>query len=346
MKFTPSNANSNYAEIEFDVAVDGYSRTPTSGVAVKDEITTTTTKNPDGSTTTTTVNNKTGTTIEVTEYPDGSKKTVETRSDKTKITTLQTPERKVTSEIETSGNKKNDVTIPVDDSKNVIKVIFVDKDGKETEITDYTVTKDGIKFKATGSGSVKIVKNKLFKEFTDVHPVKHWAMEDIDYVYALGLMLGISENEFGPDDMLTRAMLVTVLYRAAGEPQVSASESFTDVEKGTYYYDAVIWAQQNGIVNGVGNNKFEPEENITREQIAVIMYRYAKFMGYDVSVGEDTNILSYTDFDEISEYAIEAMQYAVGSGLIKGKTASTLNPQENATRAEVAAILHRFMEAH
>ena len=113
-----------------------------------------------------------------------------------------------------------------------------------------------------------------------------------------------------------------------------------------YYANAVVWAKQNGIVNGVSKTEFAPNDNITREQIAAIMHRYADFKGHDVSVGENTNILSYDDVHHVSEYAIGAMQYAVGSGLIKGKTEATLNPLDNATRAEIAAILHRFIEAN
>ncbi len=107
-----------------------------------------------------------------------------------------------------------------------------------------------------------------------------------------------------------------------------------------------MWAEKNGIANGISKTKFAPDQNITREQIAAIMHRYAQYKGYDVSVGENTNILSYDDFDSISEYAIASMQWAVGSGLIKGKSESTLNPLDNATRAEIAAILHRFIEAN
>ena len=121
---------------------------------------------------------------------------------------------------------------------------------------------------------------------------------------------------------------------------------FDDVVADSYYANAVIWAEQNEIVKGISETEFAPDMNITREQIAAIMFRYAKYKGYDVTVGENTNILSYTDFEEISEYAIEAMQYAVDSGLMKGKTETTLNPKDNATRAEIAAILQRFIEAN
>ncbi len=173
-----------------------------------------------------------------------------------------------------------------------------------------------------------------------------WFYANVKYVYENGLMNGTTETTFAPNDHLTRAMLVTILYRAEGEPEVNNSIPFEDVTADSYYAKAVIWAQQNGIISGVSENEFAPDENITREQIAAIMYRYAQYKGYDVSVGENTNILSYDDFDSVSEYAISAMQYAVGSGLIKGKSESTLNPQDNATRAEIATILQRFIETN
>ena len=159
-------------------------------------------------------------------------------------------------------------------------------------------------------------------------------------------MNGTTATTFAPSENLTRAMLIAILYRAEGEPAVNKSIPFSDVAVNAYYANAVIWAQQNGIVNGVTENAFAPDNNITREQIAAIMFRFAKYKGYDVSVGESTNILSYTDARDVSEYAVSAMQYAVGSGLMKGKTESTINPLDNATRAEIAAILQRFIEAN
>ena len=173
-----------------------------------------------------------------------------------------------------------------------------------------------------------------------------WFFENVKYAHENGLLKGISETEFGPQIEMTRAMLVTVLYRAEGEPAVNKSIPFADVDVNAYYASAIIWAEANGIVNGVTENEFSPDENITREQIAAIMFRYAKYKGYDVGLGENTNILSYTDAESISEYAISAMQYAVGSGLMKGKTESTINPLDNATRAEIAAILQRFIEGN
>ncbi len=181
--------------------------------------------------------------------------------------------------------------------------------------------------------------------FTDVFE-NDWFFENVKYANENGLMGGTTNTTFAPNESLTRGMLVCVLYRADGEPAVNKSIPFGDVKADMYYAKATIWAQQNGIVNGVTENTFAPDGNITREQIAAIMFRYAKYKGYDVSVGEDTNILSYTDFDKISEYAIEAIQYAVGIGLMKGKTETTLNPQDNATRAEISSILKKFIEAN
>ncbi len=181
--------------------------------------------------------------------------------------------------------------------------------------------------------------------FTDVG-IDDWYYEDVMYAVENGLFNGTTKTTFSPDTSLTRAMLVSVLYRAEGEPETTSKVIFDDVEKDSYYEKAVIWAEQNGIANGTDKTTFAPDQNITREQIAAIMTRYALFKGYDVSAGESTNILSYNDFSQISEYAISSMQYAVGSGLMKGKTNSTLNPKDNATRAEISAILHRFIDSN
>ncbi len=181
--------------------------------------------------------------------------------------------------------------------------------------------------------------------FNDVY-LSSWFYDSVMNVYKAGLMNGSTETTFAPNTNITRAMLVTTLYRLEGVPAIWGGLHFADIEEGSYYEFAVAWAKQNDIVNGVSKTEFAPNDNITREQIAAIMHRYAKFKGYDVTVGENTNILSYDDFADISEYAIASMQYACGSGLMKGKTESTLNPKDNATRAEIAAILHRFIEAN
>ena len=324
-------------------------------VEKSDGTSTTTEKNKDGSekvteksadgTTVTTEKDTDGTKTVTTENADGSTTTEETKKDGTKVTTQTSADGETKTEIDLPKDKKTDVTIPIDSTEDVTSINVTDKDGNETEITDFEITENGVK--VTVSGDCTAVINKAAKkEFVDVHPVNHWATADIDYAYIKGLMMGTSETHFSPDVPLTRAMLVTVLYRLEGEPATNRSIPFADVDMGAYYANAVSWAKQNGIVNGVTETEFAPNDNITREQIAAIMHRYAQYKGYDVSVGENTNILSYDDFDSISEYAIPSMQWAVGSGLIKGKSESTLNPLDNATRAEIAAILHRFIKAN
>lgn len=195
----------------------------------------------------------------------------------------------------------------------------------------------------TNGGSDADTHNCPSKDFDDLD-TSLWYHGDMDYVLSNGLMNGTADKTFAPNENLTRAMLVTILYRNEGKPEISGGAPFEDVAGGAYYADAVDWAYKNGIVKGISETMFVPDNNITREQIAAIMYRYAQYKGYDTTDGENTNILSYNDFDSISEYAIGAMQYACGSGLIKGRTESTLNPNDNATRAEIAAVLHRFIE--
>ena len=180
--------------------------------------------------------------------------------------------------------------------------------------------------------------------FKDVNS-DDWYYEDVEYGVRRGLFSGMSAEEFLPNGNITRAMFVTVLYRASGEPEVAAESKFTDVAKDAYYAKAVAWASENGIVNGISETEFAPDSDITREQTAAIIHRYAKYKNLDVSVGENTNILSFTDYEDMSDYAIAPMQYVVGAGIISGKTAETLNPKDTATRAEIAAVLHRFIEA-
>ena len=178
--------------------------------------------------------------------------------------------------------------------------------------------------------------------FTDVEE-KDWFYEAVKFVNQNKLFNGVSENEFGGSINTTRGMIVTVLYRYA-KAETNKEAPFDDVKAGTYYSNAIAWASENGIVNGVGNNNFAPDKSITREEFVVILYRYAVKSGMDVSVGENTNILSYDDFNQISEYAIPAMQWACGSGIITGRTNATLDPKETVTRAEVATIVMRFIK--
>lgn len=179
--------------------------------------------------------------------------------------------------------------------------------------------------------------------FTDVAEAD-WFYDEVYYAYNKGLMNGTGETTFAPAAKLNRAMLATILYRMAGSPAVTGDNAFTDVADGQWYSDAITWAAANGVVTGTSATTFAPMKNLTREQLAVMLWRYAKLMGKDVSVGEETNILSYDDAMSISEYAIPAMQWAIGAGLVNGRTESTIVPQGNASRAEIAAVLMRFVE--
>ena len=170
----------------------------------------------------------------------------------------------------------------------------------------------------------------------------HWAEDSINYVVENGLFGG-TDKGFEPELSMNRAMLVTILYRLAGSP-VADPNSFTDVNDTAWYSQAVSWAAANDIVNGYSDGRFGPNDPITREQLATILWRYAKSQAMDVSVGEDTNILSYEDAFDISEYAFAPLQWACGEGIIGGKPGGLLDPQGGATRAQAAAIFERFLK--
>ena len=174
-----------------------------------------------------------------------------------------------------------------------------------------------------------------------------WYHDGIHFALENGLMNGVGEGAFAPNAATSRAMIVTILWRLEGEPAVSHNMTFADVAAGKWYTEAVRWAASEGIVEGYSDVKFGPHDVITREQLATILWRYAKSKGYDVSVGENTNILSYGDAFTVSEWAIPAMQWACGTGLIQGVangSAMNLAPIASATRAQVATILQRFCE--
>lgn len=181
--------------------------------------------------------------------------------------------------------------------------------------------------------------------FTDL-AAGAWYEDAVAYVYRHDLMSGFSEDTFGPNAALSRAQLCQILYNMEGRPAVTGSGSFSDLADGAWYTDAVTWAASQGIVDGYGGGLFGPDDNITREQLASILYRYAQARGDDVSVGEDTNILSYSDAADVAEYAVSAMQWACGAGVITGISESALAPRGEATRAQTAAMLMRFCEQY
>ena len=248
------------------------------------------------------------------------------------------------------------ITVTPDEGYELEKLTVTDSKGSEVKLTDKGNSKYAFDM-PNSKVEIKVVFRKIAPvwencpggvdcpaySYGDVD-TSAWYHKAVDYVLVNGLMSGYGNGVFGPNDHLSRAQLCQILYNKEGRPAVTGGSAFTDVANGAWYFDAVTWAAENGIVGGYGGGLFGPEDNITREQLAAILYRYAQAKGYDVSVGEDTNILSYADALDVSEWAIPAMQWACGSGVINGVTDSTLVPQGNATRAQAATMLMRFCE--
>ena len=231
------------------------------------------------------------------------------------------------------------------EAKNGYEIEDVLVDGKSIgAVNEYTFK--NVREKHTLEVKVKAIETKIEEEeiFKDVKK-DDWFYKAVDYVYKKELMNGTGKNEFSPNISTTRGMIVTILYRLEGSPEVENS-TFTDVANTEYYAKAVAWGEANGIVKGYGEGIFGPNDIITREQLAAIMYRYSNYKKYDVSAGEDTNILSYNDISELSEYAIPAMQWACGESLVSGIGNNLLAPRGNATRAQVAMILMRYCEKY
>ncbi len=175
-------------------------------------------------------------------------------------------------------------------------------------------------------------------KFADIE--NHWGRNNIEKAAELGIMKGVSDSDFAPDDDLTRGMFVTILYRLEKEPKHTEIK-FSDVNSSDWYFDAVAWAKENGITDGISDTEFGPNLKITREQMAVFMYRYAKYLKSVTDINAD--IMSYEDYNDISEYAVEAMRWAAENKIMSGKSAKTLNPSDTATRAETAAVVMRFI---
>lgn len=177
--------------------------------------------------------------------------------------------------------------------------------------------------------------------FWDI-PASHWAHDEVTYVYENDLMNGTSSTHFSPDARTTRAQVVTVLYRLAGQPAADWENPFWDVPASAWFHDAVTWAWENDITGGVSSTHFGAGNAVTREQLATFLYRYAQDQGYDTSARADLS--GYSDAGLVSSYATEALSWANATGLITGTTATTLSPQGSATRAQVATILSRFCQ--
>lgn len=236
------------------------------------------------------------------------------------------------------------ITLSPDKGYKLDKLTVTDGSGKTVSTvkksdTVYTFTMPASAVKV-GVSYVKATETPSETKFNDVS-ANDWFASAVDYVTGKGMMNGTADNTFSPKANTTRGMVVTVLYRLENQPSTSAA-SFTDVASGAYYANAVAWANANGIVSGYGSGKFGPNDKVTREQLAAILYRYAQYKKYDVSGANSLD--GYTDAQSVSSYAVPALQWANAAGVITGKSGSKLDPKGNATRAEVAAMLMRFCE--
>lgn len=218
-------------------------------------------------------------------------------------------------------------------------VYFVPEAGATTAKVTYTIYNNKTKVD-TGSLTFTVIqqtKSNYFSDVTESNTGK-WSANSIDFMSANELVTGTAAKTFSPNQTMTRAMLVTILYRVADKPSVkNVSNPFTDVKAGTYYYDAVLWAYKNNIVTGTSSTTFNPNGAVTREQIAAILYRYAG------SPRVNASLKGYSDQNKVSTYATTAMEWAVKNGIITGKSATTLDPTGKGTRAEVAVMLHRYL---
>ena len=238
------------------------------------------------------------------------------------------------------------ITVTPDEGYELESLTVLDSRDNEITLTDkgdgkYTFTMPAGRVTVEASFAEIALEPLPFGDMDD----GDWFAGAVRFVYENGMMNGVSETDFAPHATTSRSMIVTILYRLEGEPVVDDAMDFTDVAGDAYYAEAVRWAASEGIVGGYGGGLFGSDDAVTREQLAAILYRYAVYKGYDVSIGESTNILSYADFADLSEYAIPAMQWACGAGIVNGTSESTLTPQGEATRAQVAAMLMRFCEA-
>lgn len=399
---TWSNADQGFTgdenyEIQTETAGTLTVSTRSSGGGSSSNITTETTKNPDGSTTITVTNKVTGTVTETTTWPDGSKEVIETKKDGTVTTTttdaagnqtavvekpdgssqttvnnkdgsgsvtlvdadgniisqttlseaaiaaaqaageavaLPMPAVPVTTDQENAptvtvdlpGGGSAKVEIPVEDVTPGTVAVLVKANGDEEVVKTSVTTENGVAVTLNDGDTVKIVDNS--RDFADV-PDNYWGAEAVAFAASRELFNGTGENTFSPDLPMTRAMSVTVLARLEGVDTTAGS---------TWYEAGQQWAMQNGISDGSNM-----EQGLTREQLATMLYRYAQSKGYDTTQG-GMAIREYADFEQISGYAVEAMTWAVNTGIIKGTSSTTISPQSPGTRAQMATILMRFIE--
>ena len=249
----------------------------------------------------------------------------------------------------TTYEEDGTVTIAEIDEKGNETGVFIDEDRLESILNDY-LEADAPAWKYLDLSEKPGPQPDPEPNYEDIKlPYKDvkandWFVNDVKYAYFYKLMNGITETKFDPEGKTSRAMIVTIIYRIEGQPEPAKKHPFKDVEKNGYYEKAVSWANEKGIVTGTTAKKFSPDDPITREQFAAILYRYAKYIGVDVSSGKDADMKAFKDFSKRSDYAEDALKWAFSEELLTGVTEKTIEPLGKATRAQAAAIFHRFCE--
>lgn len=320
--------------------------------------------NSDGSVTTTKKDNKTGTVTETTKFKDGTTTIVETPTtgrvnaevnlsqemvaNNSGTVDLPIPNLPVTSndadapvvKINWPANTQDtNVAIPLDGDNASVVAVIVKTDGSEEIVRKSAIIGNDLIVPLSGDTTIKLVdKSTSFSDVAD----NHWADDAIAFATSRGLFEGIGDGKFAPDSNMSRGMLVTVLHRLEDNPASNGVMYFPDVNGDAWYTEGLQWAAANKIVNGYGNGTFGPSGNVTREQIAVILYRYANVIG--VGTDERGSTTQFKDSDNISDWARDAMSWAIEVGLFNGDNQGNLKPTDNVTRAEVAALLKRFVE--
>ena len=358
VSYRPSSGGSSNTTTKTEKNEDGSTTTTTTNKATG--TVTETTKYPDGSAATVETK-KDGSTTETNKAADGTTGITKTNKDgkvtevsaKVPAAAADKAEKNgeaVTLPIEVPAADSNEdaaeikvdvptdgatVEIPVEDLTGGTVVIIVNADGTEEIIKASAVSDTGVVVTLEKDATIKVIDNS--KYFVDVHPVDHWAEEAVDFVVAREIYSGTSATTFHPDNAMTRGMLAVVLHRLEDSPEHSYDGRFPDVAEGSWYEDGIHWAAENGIVSGYGNGNYGPEDNITREQLAVMLWRYAG------SPEVEHDLSHFVDEHKISSYAREALEWASANGIVNGKGGNVLDPKGNATRAQVAQMLKNFI---
>lgn len=308
----------------------------------------TTTRDPDGTTTTTTTDRRTGTVTETTRAPGGASVTVVTDREgnvtsarasvpagKEQVTLPAAVEKGTEMEITVRGGGSARVEIPAEGVTPGTVAVIVSPDGSETVVRKCVPTEGGVALTVEGSAVVKLA--EAGRSFSDL-PETHWAADAAAFVSARGLFKGTEPGVFSPGRPMTRAMLAVVLHNLENNPAQALTGTFGDVDDSQWYAEGVAWAAEQGIVSGYGGGQFGPNDNITREQLAVMLWRYAG------KPAPPNLLLSFDDADRISPWADNALRWAVDRGILNGKGGGILDPKGTATRAEAAQMLKNFLE--